>query len=104
PTGPSMENFFTQRGLVIARPEARSCVTPSLQEDGAMKCDEENSGLTDPSMQSGFLGEKTDGASAITRRTFLKSASVAGTALGLGGKVLGAPAVLHAAEQPIKFE
>jgi branched-chain amino acid transport system substrate-binding protein len=47
---------------------------------------------------------ESQGAAGMTRRDFIKTATVAGAATGLGGLILGAPAVLRGAEAPpIKF-
>jgi len=49
-------------------------------------------------------GEKSSNPSGMTRREFMKTSAAAGVAVGIGGMILGAPAVLRGAEPaPIKF-
>ncbi len=49
-----------------------------------------------------FAGEPGE-SGTMTRRSFIKTATVTGAALGVGANVVGAPNIVRAAEPPIKF-
>lgn len=60
--------------------------------------------MSEDSKEKGTTDEGTPShSSGMTRRKFIQTSAVAGVAVGLGGVILGAPAVSRAAEPPIKF-
>ena len=60
--------------------------------------------MSEDSKENGNTDEGTPShSSGMTRRKFIQTSAVAGVAVGLGGVILGAPAVSRAAEPPIKF-